>query len=134
MHTVLVQATHEGGKTAAAAQVVAHLLHPHFVKEEQFALPVLGLLVSVAQGKMPSEPQRVTALTDTLKTELPDMLAEHRAIVAALDKLAATAQAEAKPQYVRFAEQLKLHAETEEAVLYPAAIVLGEYLKLKTPK
>ena len=134
LHTVLVQATQEGGKTAAAAQVVAHLLHPHFVKEEQFALPALGLLVSVAQGKMPSEPQRVTALTDTLRTELPDMLAEHRAIVAALDKLAATAQAEAKPQYVRFAEQLKLHAETEEQVLYPAAIVLGEYLKLKTPK
>jgi hypothetical protein len=28
-------------------------------------------------------------------------------------------------------EKLKLHAQTEEEVLYPAAILIGEYLKLK---
>lgn len=28
-----------------------------------------------------------------------------------------------------FAEKLKLHAQTEEEVLYPAAILLGEHLK-----
>jgi hypothetical protein len=30
----------------------------------------------------------------------------------------------------RFAEKLRLHARTEEGVLYPAAILVGEYLKL----
>jgi len=34
-------------------------------------------------------------------------------------------------EYVEFAENLKLHAKTEEEVMYPAAILVGEYLKLK---
>ncbi len=38
---------------------------------------------------------------------------------------------ENKEEYVRVAEKLLLHAQTEEQVLYPAAILIGEYLKLK---
>ncbi|MCC2663020.1 MAG: hypothetical protein K0S35_942, partial [Geminicoccaceae bacterium] len=34
----------------------------------------------------------------------------------------------------QFAEKLKLHAQTEEQVLYPAAIVLGDYVRLKLNK
>jgi hypothetical protein len=30
-----------------------------------------------------------------------------------------------------FAEKLTLHARTEEEVLYPAAIVLGQWLEMK---
>ena len=33
-------------------------------------------------------------------------------------------------EYVEFAEDLKLHAQTEEEVTYPAAILVGEYLPL----
>jgi hypothetical protein len=32
---------------------------------------------------------------------------------------------------VIFAEKLMFHAQTEEDVLYPASILIGEYLKLK---
>jgi len=35
------------------------------------------------------------------------------------------------PEHARFAEKLMLHAQTEEEVLYPAAILVGEYLKVK---
>ena len=31
-------------------------------------------------------------------------------------------------EYVHFAEKLTMHAQTEEQVLYPAAILVGEYL------
>jgi hypothetical protein len=34
-------------------------------------------------------------------------------------------------EIVHFAEKLKLHAKNEEEVLYPAAILVGEYLKLQ---
>jgi hypothetical protein len=30
-------------------------------------------------------------------------------------------------------EELATHAQTEEQVLYPAAVMVGEYLKLKFP-
>jgi hypothetical protein len=38
---------------------------------------------------------------------------------------------ENKPRVQHFAERLKQHAKTEEEVLYPAAILVGEYLKLR---
>jgi hypothetical protein len=36
---------------------------------------------------------------------------------------------ENKPSIIQFAEKLKLHAKIEEPVLYPTAILIGEYLK-----
>ena len=73
----------------------------------------------------------VVAMTDRFKDELPKMLREHKAIVTLLRKLSAAARREKKPMHARFAEKLMLHAKTEEEVLYPAAILVGEYLKLK---
>ena len=34
-------------------------------------------------------------------------------------------------EFVHFAEKLTLHAQTEEEVLYPASILVGDYLKLR---
>lgn len=59
------------------------------------------------------------------------MLAEHKAITAALDHLVKTATAAGKMETARFAEKLKLRTQTEEEVLYPTAILIGEYLKLE---
>jgi hypothetical protein len=42
------------------------------------------------------------------------------------------AKQENKSEYIHFAEKLKVHAQTEEEVLYPAAILVGKYLKLKS--
>jgi hypothetical protein len=39
LHADLVEATKAGGKTAEAAKGVAKVLHSHFVKEEEYALP-----------------------------------------------------------------------------------------------
>jgi hypothetical protein len=73
-------------------------------------------------------------MTDKLEGELPRMLAEHKDIVAALEKLIEAAVAEKKPEQARLAEKLVLHARTEEQVSYPAAILIGRYLKLKLGK
>ncbi len=131
LHDELIKATKVGGKAGAAAQVVAKVLHPHFVKEEEFAMPPLSLLPALAEGKLGAEMSKVLALTDKLKQELPEMIREHHAIVAALQKLEEAAQAEGKVQLTHFAEKLRLHAKTEEEVLYPAAILVGEFVKLK---
>ena len=58
-------------------------------------------------------------------------LSEHQQIVVALDKLQKAAREESRPEVVRFTESLKRHAKNEEEVLYPAAILIGEYLKVK---
>ena len=131
LHAQLVKATQAGGGVGDAAKAVAKVLHHHFVKEEEFALPPIGLLSLLARGKVDKQMLGVIAMTDRLKAELGEMLLEHKAVVAALKKLIAAAKKEKLPEHVRFAEKLMLHAQTEEEVLYPAAILIGDFLKLK---
>ena len=59
------------------------------------------------------------------------MLSEHKDIVAALSKLIEAARTENKPDVVQFAEKLMLHAQTEEQVAYPTALLIGRYVKIK---
>lgn len=131
LHSQLVSAMEEAGPLGEAAQEVARLLHPHFVREEQFALPPLALLADLARGAGSPEMVAVLPMTQRLKDELPAMLDEHRRIVAALAGLRAAARAAGKPRYERFAEALMHHAELEEQVLYPAAILVGEFVKAR---
>ncbi|HEX7054292.1 MAG TPA: hemerythrin domain-containing protein [Burkholderiales bacterium] len=128
LHATLVKATKEPGAVGEAAREVARLLHPHFVREEELALPALGLLDELARGGVTPQMAEVVPMTRRLKAELPAMLAEHERIVGALDGLRAAAQAARLPEYERFAEALALHAQTEEKVLYPAAILIGEHV------
>jgi hypothetical protein len=134
LHAELVDATQAGGRVGEAAKEVAKRLHPHFVLEEECALPPLGLLASLAKGAVDPDMAEALALTDRLETELPGMLAEHKEIVAALGELVAAAKVEKKPKHARFAEKLMLHAQTEEEVLYPTAVLIGRYLRLKLGK
>lgn len=131
LHNQLANATRVGGKVAEAAKLVAQTLHPHFVAEEEFAIPPLGILPHLVEGKVDEDMKEILKMTDRLKAELPQMLEEHKAIVAALDKLVKAAQEENKPEFAVFAEKLKLHAKTEEEVTYPTALLIGEYLKLR---
>jgi hypothetical protein len=134
LHGQLVKAIEEGGKIGDAATAVAKILHPHFIKEEEYALPPLGLLAPLAKRRVSSEMERVLSMTDRLKKDLPQMLKEHKAVVAALNRLVNAAKKGGKMEYAHFAEKLILHAKTEEEVMYPAAILIGEYLKLKLKK
>ena len=131
LHAELVSLTKAPGRVGEAARNVAALLHPHFVKEEEYALPPLGLLGAVAEGTVTPAMRPVLAMTDRLRRELPEMLAEHRGVVTALEKLAEAGKAEKHAEAERFAEKLRVHAETEEQVLYPAAILVGEHVKAR---
>jgi hypothetical protein len=131
LHAELAKATGETGALGEAARDVARLLHPHFVKEEQYALPPLGLLSRLAWGTVTPDMRSILAVTLRLKAELPAMLVEHKQIVAALQRFRARAHEAGRAEYERFADALMLHAQNEEQVLYPAAILVGEYLALK---
>jgi hypothetical protein len=131
LHADLEKAIASGGETGAAARKVAEALHAHLESEEKYALPPLGLLPVLAEGRTSSEMARVVEMTDRLKAEMPRMLQEHKAIVAALQKLIKADSQEKKIEHIHFAEKLMLHARNEEEVLYPTAILIGEYVKLK---
>jgi hypothetical protein len=131
LHADLVKATKAGGQTAEAAKIVAKVLHSHFVKEEEYALPPLGLLTALSEGRFEPGMAEVLKMTDKLEAELPTMLSEHKDIVAALEKLIEAAKTENRPDVVYFAEKLMLHAQTEEQVSYPTSLLIGRYVKSK---
>lgn len=131
LHATLARALQEPSPIGDAAREVARLLHPHFIKEEEYALPPLGLLADLARGTVRADMKQVLVMTDRLKAGLQSMLDEHSQIVGALDKLRSAAREAGRPDYETFADALTLHAQTEEQVLYPAAILVGEYLALR---
>jgi hemerythrin HHE cation binding domain-containing protein len=124
----LTRLANEPGQIGEAATEVAAIFEHHAVREEEFALPPLGLLASVAAGVVTNDPGAV-AMARQLRSELPRMLDEHLAIVAALQILQDKANELDRPDASAFARKLILHAELEEEVLYPAAILLGKYLE-----
>ena len=134
LHEELTKAAKAGGKTGEAARAAVKVLFPHILLEEEFALPPLVLLPLLAAGQTTPDMARILSKTEMLKAELPRMLDEHKLIVEALKNLMRSAASENQTGYARYAQKLILHAQTEEEVLYPASILIGEYLKLKLGK
>lgn len=129
-----VKATKDAGKVGDAARAMEKLATAHFQKAKDAFAP-LSLLPRLAAGTV-TEEERVEAvkLAEKLRAGLPKSHGEHRELVAGLKKLAEAAKEEGKTDYVRFAERLTWHIQEEEEVLYPAALLVGEYLKAKPPK
>lgn len=109
-------------------------LAPHFKREEEIATPPLGLLGALARGEATADMRAVLALTDALERELPHMLQEHQVIREAVTRFRAVAEAAGRDEYVRFSDGLAAHARQEEEILYPAAVLVGRYVKRLAPK
>jgi hypothetical protein len=131
IHEELVRATKVEGKVGTAARELAAVLHPHFVREEEIALPPLGLLAPLARGESTADMREVLRMTDALRAELPRMLEEHKAISAATIRLRDVARAESNAAAERLADQLLLHARSEEELFYPAAILVGDVVRAR---
>jgi hypothetical protein len=132
IHDALVRATKAPGGVGAAARELAATLHPHFVREEEIALPPLGLLAPLARGEMTPGMRDVLPLTDALRQELPRMLEEHAAIRAATRRLGEVARAEGNVEVVHLAENLARHAQAEEELFYPAAVLIGDLVRARS--
>jgi hemerythrin HHE cation binding domain-containing protein len=131
LHGFLAAARQETGELGEALRRVARMLEPHFHKEEAFAMPPLGLLVRLARNEVTPAMAEVFPHTDWLKNNLPTLIAEHNALAVAVEKMLEAARAAQRVDYIEFAEQLINHARMEEEVIYPAAILVGEYLRLR---
>jgi hypothetical protein len=131
IHEELTVAIGRHGRIGPAAKAVADALHAHFHREEEIALPPLALLAPLAAGEMPLAADDVLLMTDTLRRELPAMLDDHTRIQAAVAELREVARAEECTRTERLADELALHAQTEEEVLYPAAVLVGEIIRAR---
>ena len=118
--------------TGIVAKKLDELMQHHFKEEEDFVFPPLALLPLLASGGMTEQSKEVILLTDKLKSQLAHMSAEHQLIKAYLGELSHVAARENHPEVAAFESGVHKHATLEEEILFPAAILIGEYLKLKS--
>lgn len=135
-HEYLLAQIHETtlfqDSTGHVAVKLEELMQHHFNEEEDFVLPPLGLLPLLASGQLPEQSKEVILLTEKLKLQMLHMSAEHQLIKAFVDELLLAAINDNHPEMIAFEKELSKHAHTEEEVYFPTAILIGEYLKLKT--
>jgi hypothetical protein len=129
--TALERATLSGGETGEAAKELQKVLQPHLLKEEEDLLQTLGLLLPLSRGQITPAMQDVPAKTKHLRARMFEIVREHAVIIEAIHKLLRVARSERKLKLMAFTEHLMLRAWTDEVVFYPAAILIGEYLKLR---
>lgn len=131
IESMMEKAIKEGGKVSEAAKILSEAVKAHIAHEEKFALPPLGLLPDLVNGRLEDEMDIAAEMADDLKTQMPNMLAEHKKINLALNELDNAATEENKPVYNEFVDWMKLHLLEEEQVYYPSALLVGLYLKFK---
>ena len=83
-----------------------------------------------AGGEVSTAMAEVQKFTDRLEAELPAMQ-EHQAIAGALQRLHEAATRAGRVDIVDFGRRPKAHARTEEEVMYPAAVLVGRYVRLR---
>lgn len=129
IHSRLAALVNSKGKTAEKAKKVEDLLQHHFEKEEELSIPVLGALRPSLEGKLTrADAKEVGCLSKKFKARYRKMLSEHVEIVRALEELDVAAKKEKRDDALEFSEALRNHARTEEEVLYPATVLLGNLI------
>lgn len=118
--------------TGHSAVKLKELMEHHFKEEEDFVLPPLGLLPLLASGKLPEQSKEVILLNEKLKSQLSHISAEHQLITVFMNELMQAAVNDKHPEIIEFEKELHKHAKTEEEIFFPTAILIGEYLKLKS--
>ena len=132
VHAALQAVMKAPGEVGDAARELESLLRPHFQREEEIALPPLGVLQRLIQKEDVGDLKSwLLPMTDALRQELPGMLKEHEAISAALKKLEQAGQAAGHEQAVSFARMLARHAQGEEELYYPMAVLVGEIVRAR---
>lgn len=93
-----------------------------------------GYFRNLPESRATAEMRAVLPMTDALERELPQMLREHDDIRAAAKRFRAEAAKAGRDEYVRFTDGLAAHAREEEEILYPAAVLVGRYVKQAAPE
>ena len=92
---------------------------------------MLKVLPPLSRGEITADMEEWLLAATLLRAELETLKREHRVIAVAADQLSRAAWAERRPEYALTAQRVVRHTRMEEEVLYPAAIVAGDYLRLR---
>jgi len=113
------------GETASAVRELLGLLEPHIEKENEFVLPLLGVLRGLAAGKPVENPRAVMRAYEKCARQYVNMFAEHSPIRQSIKETRRLAKEQGQDGVVDILDALAHHSRVEEEVLYPAALLVG---------
>ena len=130
-HDELLKAIESGGEVGKIAKQIDNILNQHFKIEEESAFPPLILMGPLSRGEIDSSMKDAMKFIERLKHELPQLTSDHLEITQILKDFDNALKTENKFEFTQFSQKLTHHARAEEGILYPAAILIGEYLSLR---
>lgn len=108
------------------------IMTEHFNKEEKYGLPPLGLLLTLSEGNWELDEDTIFEMTNALNLHLGELKDEHENISKHMQELKIITEKENHVDVKRFINDLEIHMELEDQVLYPASKLIGNYFyKLK---
>ncbi len=113
------------GRVGVAAKRVLAVIVPHQRREEEFVLPLLGLVDSIVDSGVKQDMAWAVEMSNRVKAERANFYDEHTKLVAALDDLAAAARREHDWRTVAFGESVAAHAANDNEVIIPTAVLVG---------
>jgi hypothetical protein len=117
--------------TGVRARKLQELMIHHFKEEETYVLPQLGLLDALTRDEMPEETQKIIQLSEQFRSQRTHISAEHQMIKAHLGEMAIAAKSDS--HYINtFLKEIERHAALEEEVFFPASILVGDYITMKS--
>jgi hypothetical protein len=117
------------GEVGQAAMAAFRHVQSHYLKDQEFALPPLKLLPTVAANNVNEEIDNIQTMCNRLKRNQPQLIAEGNQIIEELSLLADVAAREQKQDYHDLARRFIKFLELERDVLYPSVVLIGEYIR-----
>lgn len=118
-----------GGTVGKEAEILNKIMSAHFKQEEKYAMPPLGLLLTLTEGGWNFDAQEAIKMSEMLHEKLSELKKEHGDIMNILKKFKKVAEEENNHKAKQFVKDLLLHVEIEDQVLYPTTLLIGDYLK-----
>ncbi len=82
-------------------------------------------------GEITPDLKNSLELIERLRREFPHLSEDHPTIIRMLEDFDDAVRTEGKTEFSPFFSNLIHHAHAEEGILFPAAILIGDYLHLK---
>jgi hypothetical protein len=132
-HAHLAALVKQGGDVGEAAQKVLDVLLPHDAREEQFVLPLLGLVDDLADGKVTRDMAWAIPMGEKVIAERNRLYDEHTAIINAVIDLNKAGEAHHDANLVAFAQEIADDEINDGEFVYPVAILVGKLVKEEMP-
>ena len=114
------------GKTGSYAEQVGKRLQNHMNREDEVALPLLGLVQEAAGGHIGQRAAtRATSLYARMRRDYPRLSREQKELVRMSEQLKKFGLEEGHPTAIRFADSLEQHCLEDDELHFPTALLVG---------